>query len=146
MKTFEHQCFIKINNEYLLSELNKMGHSICICVGFKDYNCLAVSAGLTYSVHGVYSSDVEDEFGNTGEKNIEDLSHTHINCENNEELFLGIAAISNHDDFLQYFVSSNNTVFKCDEKTLQEYVKKHNLDNNIEYKKLTVKELINLIK
>lgn len=156
MKKFKHQCLIKLNNDFLIDELEKIGHTICICTKFENYGwlCASNSNGITYTVHGVYTSDIPDEFGISKEIMLEDMSHTHINCEKNVDLFLSIAAISDEDDYMQYFISTNSTdlhndFFKCTEKTLNEYIIKHNQKENMSHmnlRKLTLNELINIFK
>jgi hypothetical protein len=141
-------CFIRKNTPELRKKLLKLGHTLCRCTEFEDADWLSVSndKDLYRSVHGLGYTDEtinipkEDLFNNF-------LSNTnHIDCGENEELFLALVALRDDSDYMQWFICDDNeSMFKVKKPnmTMEEFV--HNyMDawNVTGARKATVEELI----
>lgn len=107
---FTTACFIRKNTPELRSKLKELGYDICCCTEFKDACWLnTFLLNKTPSVHGIgYINEAEPL---TLEKRlqcfIEDNArseHPNIDCGNNEELFLALAALRDDTDKYQQFV------------------------------------------
>lgn len=112
---FTTKCFIRKNTPELRDKLAKLGYHICSCCKFKDniwlHNFIN-DESARYEIHGIGAWDVEDNqeevlnlyiIGNSEHPN------PAIDCGDNEELFLAIAAL--RDDKIpdhQWFVWDDN--------------------------------------
>lgn len=107
---FTTRCFIRKNTPELRDKLEKLGYHICSCCKFKDNIWLLnfiSDEHNRYEIHGLGAWDVEDNqeevlnlflIGNAEHPN------PAIDCGDNEELFLAIAALRDDTDIYQWFV------------------------------------------
>lgn len=96
---FTTKCFIRKNTPELQDKLKKLGYHICICCKFKDniwlHNFISDEHNR-YEIHGIGVWDVEDSQEEALNLYITDNaenSNPAIDCGDNEELFLAIAAL-----------------------------------------------------
>lgn len=113
---FTTRCFIRKNTPELQDKLKKLGYRICCCCKFKDniwlHNFIS-NEHDRYEIHGLGAWDVEDNqeevlnlflIGNAEHPN------PAIDCGENEELFLAIAALRDDTDINQYFICDKISV------------------------------------
>lgn len=109
-KTFTTSCFIRKNTPELRAKLVKMGHTICQCCEFDNADWLTVSCNpdLYRSVHGVGYTD--ETYRQTQEEIFNDFLTTtkFIDCGENEELFLALAALRTDNPNYQWFLWEHN--------------------------------------
>ena len=105
---FTQPCFIRKNTPELRDELEKLGYRICYCCKFKDNiwlkNFLAIKNDP--SIHGIGVWDIEDSQEEALNLYItENANHPNpaIDCDENEELFLALAALRDDTDKNQWF-------------------------------------------
>lgn len=133
---FTTKCFIRKNTPELQDKLKKLGYHICSCCKFKDniwlHNFISDEHDR-YEIHGLGAWDVEDSqeevlnlylIGNAEHPN------PAIDCGENEELFLALAALRDDTDKYQWFIynSMDCTVeklrnfywFKCEEDKIED--------------------------
>lgn len=157
---FTTRCFIRKNTPELQDKLKKLGYHICCCCKFKDniwlHNFISDEHDR-YEIHGLGAWDVEDNqeevlnlflIGNAEHPN------PAIDCGENEELFLAIAALRDDIDKSQWFIynSMDCTVeklrdfywFKCEEDKIEDMMYWDCAYLNCT--KATVKELIEYFK
>ena len=108
---FTTSCFIRKNSKELQKKLYDIGYIICRCANFTNaewINTLPING----TVHGKGYFDAEMEFPDwTVEKELSRFvseNPSYIDCEENEELFLAIAALRNDSDIHQWFVLDTN--------------------------------------
>ena len=65
-----------------------------------------------------------------------------IDCRENEELFLAIAALRDDSDYMQWFTDGGDVWFKCGDKTCVYGIKYYQNKYNKQIHKATVAELI----
>lgn len=140
-------------------KLHKLGYDICGCCNFVDAKWLETSITKLLSIKdkpSVHSIGYEDEELNyngidTVDKrcnlfleNNENSKNKAIDCGENEDLFLAIAALRDDSDYMQWFVSKGwqdglgNITDKwvlCTENTLEELGMIHNSPNTYDRKK-----------
>ena len=145
---FTQPCFIRKNTPELVDELEKLGYRICYCCKFKDNiwlkNFLAIKNDP--SIHGIGVWDIEDSQEEALNLYItENANHPNpaIDCDENEELFLALAALRDDTDKNQWVIDEANECFGwedswmiCDKDDMNERaVYTH-------YRKATVEEII----
>ena len=96
---FTQSCFIRNNNKRLMEKLIKIGYTECMTIG--DLSCIVISNNndCWNGSFDLVSSDVID--------NIRFRKH-HVDCGENEELFLAISALRDDSDYMQFFVTEAN--------------------------------------
>ena len=134
---FTTHCFIRKNTPELRNKLQDMGYKQNI-YDKNEYPWLAVNHSMFISVN----------------KGFERLPEFNIDCGDNEELFLAIAALRDDTDKHQWFYSTGWTDFEgnplpdkwvfCDQDTLEHFAWVNNSPNSYKtgWKKATVEELI----
>lgn len=138
--------FIRKNTPELRDKLKELGYHICPCALFEDSVWLHTSF-LTDepTVHGI--GFVDEEY--TGRKTIQEeldfflyenskSQNPWIDCEDNEELFLAIAALRDDTDKYQWF-TDGRLWEKCESDLPSKYMQIHG-------HKATVEELIDRFK
>ena len=104
--SFTTRCFIRKNSKELQNKLADIGYSICQCANFTNAEWLS-TLPINGTVHGKGYFDEEMEFNDwTVEKELNRFvigNPTYIDCGENEELFLAIAALRNDSDIYQWF-------------------------------------------
>ena len=145
---FTTRCFIRKNSKELQEKLADIGYSICRCANFEKVEWLN-TLPINGTVHGKGYFDEEMEFHDwTVEKELNRFvigNPTYIDCGENEDLFLAIAALRDDSDVYQYFVNEKGVFVFCNQSEL-----KHVIDNSedwwdysvSEFHKATVAELI----
>ena len=105
--SFTTRCFIRKNSKELQKKLADIGYSICRCVNFTNsewLNTLPING--TVHVKGYF--DEEMEFHDwTVEKELNRFvigNPKYVDCGENEELFLAIAALRDDSDIYQWFI------------------------------------------
>ena len=106
---FTTKCFIRKNTPELRDKLKKLGYRVCICCEFKDNiwlnNFLTIKNDP--SIHGIGVWDIEDSQEEALNlyitENASSLNPA-IDCGDNEELFLALAALRDDTDKDQYFI------------------------------------------
>ena len=105
--SFTTRCFIRKNSKELQEKLADIGYSICRCVNFTNAEWLNTLT-INGTVHGKGYFDEEIEFHDwTVEKELNRFvigNPTYIDCGENEELFLAIAALRDDSDIYQWFI------------------------------------------
>ena len=146
-KTFTSSCFIRKNTSELRAKLVKMGHTICPCCEFDNADWLKVSCnpGLYRSVHGVGYTD--ETYHQTQKEIFNDFLTTtkFIDCGENEELFLALAALRDDTDKNQYFICTKTYTDGFDITHDKGYFAKcltDNISSQKYWRKATVEELI----
>lgn len=139
---FIQHCFIRKNTKELRDRLEKLGYKICKCCEFEDAIWLN-NYIPTSSIHGIGYSD--KEIGTSVKESLNlflEENNNYIDCKENEELFLAIAALRDDTDINQWFTDLSGHWEKC---TFNEGYKfiwfNYNLNIRNAYK-ATVKELI----
>ena len=107
---FTTKCFIRKNTPELREKLENMGYHICICCKFKDNIWLNnyINDELDrYEIHGLGEGSIEGSqeaafnlflHENAARKN------PAIDCGDNEDLFLAVAALRDDTDYMQWFM------------------------------------------
>ena len=144
---FTTSCFIRKNSKELQKKLANIGYDICRCVNFEKVEWLH-TLPINGTVHGKGYFDEEMEFHDwTVEKELNRFvigNPTYIDCGENEDLFLAIAALRDDSDIHQWFTDGENWV-KSDIHNLikfKEYFEGIGFDYHKTHK-ATVEELIN---
>ena len=141
---FTQKCFIRKNTAGLRRKLRKMGYTECMTLG--DLSCIVISNN-NYCWNGSFDLVSSDVVNNIG------FRKPHIDCGDNEDLFLAIAAL--RDDTDKYKCITNGKIFMtCEKDDINEFVAiiydGYHFENEEERKdalsnrwhKLTVYELI----
>ena len=141
---FTQKCFIRKNTAGLRRKLRKMGYTECMTLG--DLSCIVISNN-NYCWNGSFDLVSSDVVNNIG------FRKPHIDCGDNEDLFLAIAAL--RDDTDKYQCITNGKIFMtCEKDDINEFVAiiydGYHFENEEERKdalsnrwhKLTVYELI----
>ena len=145
--SFTTRCFIRKNSKELQEKLADIGYSICRCVNFTNAEWLNTLT-INGTVHGKGYFDEEMEFPDwTLEKELNRFVNenpNYIDCGENEELFLAIAALRDDSNDNQWFVWDDDD--DCDDDESDKFKK---FDDNpnwnwwiFECHKATVEELI----
>ena len=104
---FTTRCFIRKNSKELQEKLADIGYSICRCVNFTNAEWLNTLT-INGTVHGKGYFDEEMEFHDWAvEKELNRFvigNPTYIDCGENEDLFLAIAALRDDSDIHQWFI------------------------------------------
>ena len=104
--SFTTRCFIRKNSKELQEKLANIGYSICRCANFEKVEWLNTLT-INGTVHGKGYFDEEMEFHDwTVEKELNRFvigNPTYIDCGENEDLFLAIAALRDDSDIHQWF-------------------------------------------
>lgn len=104
---FTTRCFIRKNSKDIQEKLAEIGYSICRCVNFENAEWLN-TLPINGTVHGQGYFDSEMEFPDwTVEKELNRFvneNHKYVDCGENEDLFLAIAALRNDSDIYQWFI------------------------------------------
>ena len=144
--SFTTRCFIRKNSKELQKKLANIGYDICRCVNFEKVEWLH-TLPIKGTVHGKGYFDEEMEFHDwTVEKELNRFvigNPTYIDCGENEDLFLAIAALRDDSDIHQLFTDGENLV-KSDIHNLikfKEYFEGIGFDYHKTHK-ATVEELI----
>ncbi len=144
--SFTTRCFIRKNSKELQNKLADIGYSICRCANFTNAEWLSTLL-INGTIHGKGFFYVE--IGNadwTVEKELNRFVYENpssIDCGENEDLFLAIAALRNDSDIHQLFTDGENLV-KSDIHNLikfKEYFEGIGFDYHKTHK-ATVEELI----
>ena len=105
--SFTTRCFIRKNSKELQKKLADIGYDICRCVNFENAEWLN-TLPINGTVHGKGYFDEEMEFPDwTVEKELNRFvseNTSYIDCGENEELFLAIAALRDDSDIYQWFI------------------------------------------
>lgn len=119
---FTQSCFIRKDTQELRDKLKEIGLDPHPCIMPKACAFLFVNRGF-YSRNEIgYQEEIEKA----------------IDCGENEELFLAIAALRDDNDFMQYFKAAEvDKLLLCRVKYIEDYTTFHEL-----YRKLTPEELI----
>lgn len=119
---FTQSCFIRKDTQELRDKLKEIGLEPHPCIMPKACAFLFVNRGF-YSRNEIgYQEEIERA----------------IDCGENEELFLAIAALRDDDDFMQYFKAAEaDRLLLCRVKYIEDCTTFHEL-----YRKLTPEELI----
>lgn len=137
---FTAKCFIKKNTPELLAKLEQMGYVQALHK--EDYNTI----GLSVDQGDIFPLRIDDIPILTKE--------LFIDCGDNTNMFLAIAALRDDTDKYQWFYSTGWTDFEgnplpdkwvfCDQDTLEHFAWVNNSPNSYKtgWKKATVKELI----
>ena len=145
---FTTSCFIRKNTSQLQNKLADIGYSICRCANFTNAEWLN-TLPMNGTIHGKGYFDAEMEFADwTVEKELSRFvsdNPKYVDCGENEDLFLAIAALRDDSDVYQYFVNEKGMFVFCNQSEL-----KHVIDNSedwwdysvSEFHKATVAELI----
>jgi hypothetical protein len=112
---FTTKCFIRKNTPELQDKLKKLGYRVCICCQFKDNiwlnNFLTIKNDP--SIHGIGVWDIEDsqeEALNSYLSANANRLNPSIDCGENEELFLALAALRDDKPDYQWFVWDDDEV------------------------------------
>ena len=160
---FQVDCFIRKNSKELRDKLEKLGHTICKCCEFDGADWLEVScnAKMQYSVHGIGYTEKEGEiYGDITQEEVFQYflkTTTSIDCGENEELFLALAALRD-DTPINSFYYFKERLCKCEKLELKDlnfntgryYYKCRSIDNPMicfcceekDLQKATVEEII----
>ena len=114
---FTTRCFIRKNTPELRQKLEGLGYKVCVCCTFSDNVWLDTfiwDEENRYEVHGVGSPEldthtVEEELNRFLIENYE-LKNPIIDCGENEELFLALAALRDDKPDYQWFVWDDDGV------------------------------------
>lgn len=119
---FTQSCFIRKDTQELRDKLKEIGLDPHPCIMPKACAFLFVNRGF-YSRNEIgYQEEIEKA----------------IDCGENEELFLAIAALRDDNDFMQYFKAAEaDRLLLCRVKYIEDCTTFHEL-----YRKLTPEELI----
>ena len=105
--SFTTRCFIRKNSKELQKKLADIGYSICRCVNFTNAEWLNTLT-INGTVHVKGYLDEEMEFHDwTVEKELNRFvigNPKYVDCGENEELFLAIAALRDDSDIHQWFI------------------------------------------
>ena len=146
--SFTTRCFIRKNSKELQKKLADIGYRVCRCVDFTNAKWLN-TLPINGTIHGKGYFDAEMEFADwTVEKELSRFvsdNPKYVDCGENEDLFLAIAALRDDSDVYQYFVNEKGMFVFCNQSEL-----KHVIDNSedwcdysvSEFHKATVAELI----
>lgn len=128
---FIQSAFIRKNSPYLQEKLKEMGYKTDST--FVDTGCIATS--LT---HGSFTVIRESRFDSTN-PHVTWNNGNRIDCGNNEDLFLAIAALRDNSDYMQWFTDGEKWI---QNKHNDIEVIKYGAGNPINFHKATVEELI----
>lgn len=119
---FTQSCFIRKDTQELRDKLKEIGLQPHPCIASKSGTYLFINRGF-YSGNEIgYQEEIERA----------------IDCGENEELFLAIAALRDDNDFMQYFKAAEvDWLLLCRNKCIEDLTTFHEL-----YRKLTPEELI----
>ena len=108
---FTTKCFIRKNTPKLRDKLEKLGYHICNCCKFKDNVWLNNSLIKNEpSIHGIGVWDIEGSQEEALNLYISDnakIPNPAIDCGENEELFLALAALRDDTNNHQWFIAQN---------------------------------------
>lgn len=135
---FTQSCFIRKNSKELQNELKKMGYETNSNI--TDTGCIA-----TASIAGAFIVINEWQW-NSVDPRITWNNKDRVDCGDNEDLFLAIAAINDENDYMQWFVCDDGvSMFRIDQKgmSVDKFVHEYMTGwDTTGYRKATVKELI----
>lgn len=123
---FTQSCFIRKNSPELREKLKKLGYYV-------------YDSDMNKDSPAEWCTVIESEAGYAGIWNKEPKNkEKFLDCGENEELFLAIAALRDDNDFMQYFKAAEvDWLLLCRVKYIEDYTTFHEL-----YRKLTPEELI----
>jgi len=100
---FTTSCYIRKNTLALRKKLEELGYNICFCAEFKDATWLTTFPAEN-SVYGTGYYRSGDPY-KTQEETLAVYENTtfDIDCADNEELFLALAALRDDSDYMQWF-------------------------------------------
>ena len=105
--SFTTRCFIRKNSKELQKKLADIGYNVCTCVDFMNAKWLN-TLPINGTIHGKGYFDAEMELPDwTVEKELTRFvidNPSSIDCGENEELFLAIAALRDDSDIHQWFI------------------------------------------
>lgn len=135
---FTQSCFIRKNSKELQNELKKMGYETNSII--TDTGCIATS-----SIIGAFIVINEWQW-DSADPRITWNNKDRLDCGDNEDLFLAIAAMNDENDYMQWFVCDDGvSMFRIDQKgfSADKFVHEY-MDgwDTTGYRKATVKELI----
>ena len=143
---FTTSCFIRKNTFAIRAELSKLGYENSIDSVVGD----AIATSQITSHYTTISQKMYDDFNPHST-----WSNNRIDCGDNKELFLALAALRDDTDKYQWFYSTGWTNFEgnplpdkwvfCDQDTLEHFAWVNNSPNSYKtgWKKANVEELIN---
>lgn len=101
---FTQSCFIRKNTPELIKKLEELGYDYYTPNGIKSDNIVA-SLGFIFDICSI--DTIKQAFNNC------------IDCGNNEELFLALAALRDDTDYMQWFICDDNeSMFKVDKSDM----------------------------
>lgn len=123
---FTQSCFIRKNSPELREKLKKLGYYV-------------YDSDMNKDSPAEWCTVIESEAGYAGIWNKEPANkEKFLDCGENEELFLAIAALRDDNDFMQYFKAAEvDWLLLCRVKYIEDCTTFHEL-----YRKLTPEELI----
>lgn len=146
---FTTKCFIRKNTPELRDKLEKLGYRVCSCCKFNDNiwlnNFLMVESDP--SIHGIGVWDIEDSqeeaLNSYITANANSLNPA-IDCGDNEELFLALAALRDDKPDYQWYVWDDTYV----DNRFKQYIPGEHWEEWwwCEVHKATVEELIEYFK
>lgn len=138
---FIQPCFIRKNTKELRDKLKDLGYEYCPQY---DTSCDSLHTRGSNILHG-RPYFVDEHYTDLDSNN----SFDGIDCEENDDLFLAIAALRDDTDKNQYFKhNSKNHFYKCDIDSFKDYfaICNKELNDHIEdYHKATIDELKELL-
>lgn len=128
---FTQPCFIRKNTPELIKKLEELGYKYSTVGGIKSNN-IVVSRDCIFDIYPI--DTIKRGFNNC------------IDCGENEELFLALAALRDDSDYMQWFVNKNGYFEMCFNNKVENYLcgngirKYRQIDET--YHKATVEEII----
>lgn len=123
---FTQSCFIRKNSPELREKLKELGYHVYDLDMNKDSPaewCTVIESEADYA--GIWNKEPKNK-------------EKFLDCRENEELFLAIAALRDDNDFMQYFkAAEDDQLLLCRVKYIEDCTTFHEL-----YRKLTPEELI----
>lgn len=148
---FTQKCFIRKNTPEIREQLERLGYEICPCCLF-DKAVWLDSLPDNGSIHGVGYGDETFPPDWNEEKELSFFLYEAnksgiIDCEDNNELFLALAAMRDDTDVNQWFIDEYNNWFICKYENIMEYYTAFPLDGTTpRARKATVEQIIEHLK
>lgn len=146
---FVVECFIRKNTPELRNKLNELGYHICSCTEFEDAKWLETFLQTDHpSVHGIGYWDETCPFEphqalDFFVKENATSEIPAIDCDENEDLFLTLAALRDDNNYMQWFTDGENW-FQNKQNDIE--VINCKVGNPINFHKATAEEIIKAYK
>ena len=124
---FTTNCFIRKNTSELRTKLKELGYHICRCTEFEDSVWLNILP-INGTVHGVGFCDstglspINTQHKALAKFLFDAQDDGSIDCGDNEELFIALAAMRDDTDKNQWFVVDNDIWIKCSNDMPDKYI------------------------